>query len=218
MRNTVKRENLSFSSGKTVSFKKRLGNATFPYLAVSLKSAFSTHTSSWPFKLFLDVDLCCLTTFSCMSTYDLLRPPFLFNVQWAAMGKPGHFCGLIVLFKKFFFLSWWKWFGTLLLSVTLWALPCISTCASSHSQLLHGPICSQCHCICPCRHYLVLIFCWAANLQIMAYRMPIYQEYSTTYSWSCQSGIYIRISSFWSYVLFPTFFIKNITLKQRCSL
>lgn len=126
MRNTVKREILSFSSGKTVSFKKRLGNATFPYLVVSLKSAFSTHTSSWPFKLFLDVDLCCLTIFSCMSTYDLLRPPFLFNVQWAAMGKPGHFCCLMVLFKK---------------KISFY---------SGGNDLVH------CYCLLPCEHYPAL--------------------------------------------------------------
>lgn len=98
-----------------------------------------------------------------------------------------------------------------------------STCASSHSWSLHSPIHSQCPCICPCRHYPVFIFCWllnhywAANLQIMPYRMPVYQKYFTIYNWSCQSGIYICINSLWSYVLFPTFFIKNITFKGRCS-
>lgn len=133
----------------------------------------------------------------------------LFNVQWAVMGKRGHFCCLLALFFPFYP------GGNYLLLCYPVSITLHSTCASSHSQSLHSPICSQCHCICPCRHYLVLIFCWllnhywAASLQIMAYRMPIYQKYFTMYSWSHQSGIYVHINSLWSYVLFPTFFIKN---------
>lgn len=136
----------------------------------------------------------------------------LFNVLWTAMGKPGHFCYLLVgwLLEGFFLFGVFYWFFCLCFcffflnpggndSVFCYCYPVSitlhSSCASSHSQSLHSPICSQCHCICPCRHYLVFIFCWllnrywAANLQIMAYRMPIYQKYFTIYSWFCQSEI-----------------------------
>lgn len=93
------------------------------------------------------------------------------------MGKPGHFCCLLVFCCFGFFPNP----GGNDLVYCYYLLPVSirlhSTCASSHSHSLHSPICSQCHCICPCRHYLILIFCWvlnhyrAANLQITAYKM-----------------------------------------------
>lgn len=174
-----------------------------------------------------------------MGTYDLLGFPcclmcselqredrtFLLPVCLEFLSGLWVFVCLFVLFVcfcLFFFFTlveiiWYVAIVCYPVSITLY-----STCASSHSQLLHSPICSQCHCICPCRHYLVFwgVFCWllnhywAANLQIMVYRMLIYQKYFMLYSWSHQSGIYICINSLWSYILFHTFFIKNIIFQR----
>lgn len=146
MRNTVKREILSFSSGKTVSFQKRLWNATFPYLAVSLKSAFSTHTSSWPFKLLLDVDLCCLTMVSCMSTHNLLGSPccLMFSeLQWAV--NQGVSAAYLCFVFWFFFLILVEIIWYIAIICYLWASACTApvlpaTVIAAQSHLLSVPL------------------------------------------------------------------------------
>lgn len=143
MRNTVKREILSFSRGKTVSFQKRLWYVTFPYLAVSLKSAFSTHTSSWPFKLFLDADLCCLTMVSCMSTYNLLGSPccLMFSeLQWAGISA-AYLCFVVLVF--FLILVEMIWYSAII--CYLWASACTApvlpaTATAAQSHLLPVPL------------------------------------------------------------------------------
>lgn len=159
---------------------------------------------------------------NCVRLYERLwsaRGSLLLRGQWAAVGKPDHFSCLLI-FIIFFFTSveimWYIANVCYPTSIT----PRSTPVPPATAMRLCGPVHSHCRRICPCRHCPrtaarcpVFISCWlfwAANLQIMAYRMPVYQNYFMLQLIPPIWNLYICIETLWSYPLFLLFSSKTI--------